>query len=266
MVIQFLCARYPNQFSVTKNSHQKGEFCFHNDILSTVTDLSTTSPLKFLAENVPEDFALMLRDPETGKYRLRAGIICSAIGWNLGQKMDRALSGIHEPVPDYKEKMEMSMDRWFAKMGSESGIQRGSWSWERGEMLYWSPDAGDVPRCPDQASEEEVEEEEAVHLRIDWQTLRRLPLTGAIVFNFKALFTPLSELAKEPCIPALALMVLTKGKDYVLEYKGVNRTRRVVKRALEKYSRIQVEKGMVSKDWEVGTLDETPFYKGWEKC
>lgn len=32
-----------------------------------------------------------------------------------------------------------------------------------------------------------------IHLRVDWQTLRRLPLSGCIVFNFKALFTPVEE-------------------------------------------------------------------------
>lgn len=35
-----------------------------------------------------------------------------------------------------------------------------------------------------------------VHLRVDWQTLRRLPLSGAIIFNFKALFTPLEQFRK----------------------------------------------------------------------
>ena len=32
-----------------------------------------------------------------------------------------------------------------------------------------------------------------IHLRVDWQTLRRLPLSGAIIFNFKALFTPVED-------------------------------------------------------------------------
>lgn len=35
-----------------------------------------------------------------------------------------------------------------------------------------------------------------IHLRVDWQTLRRLPLSGAIIFNFKALFTPVEEFSE----------------------------------------------------------------------
>lgn len=63
-------------------------------------------------ENVPEDFAIMMRDHETGYYYLRAGAICSALGWNLATKMGLQLHEIHGPIPDYKEKLQFSMDRY----------------------------------------------------------------------------------------------------------------------------------------------------------
>jgi Protein of unknown function (DUF3445) len=267
MVIQFLCARYPLQFQLKRTDD--GRHVFHNNILRTSVDVTSTTSLEFLANNVPEDFVLMLRDPDTGKYRLRAGIICSAIGWNLGEKLDQELSDIHEHVPDYKAKMEKSMDRWFAKLSTEGAIQRGSWGWERGQMLYWSPEAGPVPGfdpCEAEHDENmsEEEEEAQVCLRIDWQTARRLPLTGAIAFNFKALFTPLPDIIKEPFVPALALKVLTDGKEHILKYKGVSRTSRVVKRALKRFAMEQVKMGMVPADWEVSTLNEAPFYPDWK--
>ena len=104
MVIQFLCARYPRQFSLDGRT-------FVNGIRGKSFDLDGGDPLMFLLENVPEDFAIMLRDPETGSYRFRAGVICASTGWSLGTKIGLGLPGIHSPVPDYKEKMEMSMDR-----------------------------------------------------------------------------------------------------------------------------------------------------------
>ena len=104
MVIQFLCARYPRQFSLEGKS-------FVNGLRGKTYELDDTDPLMFLLENVPEDFAVMLRDPETGSYRFRAGVICASTGWSLGTKIGLGLPGIHGPVPDYKEKMEMSMDR-----------------------------------------------------------------------------------------------------------------------------------------------------------
>lgn len=112
MAVQFLCARYPTQFQlVTEGKGKKKENVLVNGILGTRHNLSRKDPLHVLLDNVPEDFGLMLRDDKTGRYFFRAGIICSAVGWSLGQKIGMGLSGIHGPVPDYKEKMEFSMDR-----------------------------------------------------------------------------------------------------------------------------------------------------------
>ncbi|EEB99154.1 hypothetical protein MPER_01219, partial [Moniliophthora perniciosa FA553] len=106
MVIQFLCARYPNQFQFNQHT---GEF--RNHILGTISNVRDVNPLFFLNDNVPEDFLITQADPKTGLYTLRAGISCSAVGWNMGTKIGKPLHEIHSPVPDYKEKMQFSMDR-----------------------------------------------------------------------------------------------------------------------------------------------------------
>lgn len=103
------------------------------------------------------------------------------------------------------------------------------------------------------------------HLRVDWQTLRRLPLSGAIVFNFKALFTPVESFREEPFVPALILKVLNEGKRSLMEYKNTWHVEHVVKSALEQYAKEQVDKGWVAKDWEVRTLEESPWFPGWEE-
>ena len=107
MSVQFLCARYPHYFVLDEKS-----MLLHNAILGTKTELKTTPPLHVLLDNVPEDFGIMLRDEKTGRYRLRAGVICSALGWDIGTKINLQLDEIHAPVPDYREKMQFSMDRY----------------------------------------------------------------------------------------------------------------------------------------------------------
>lgn len=106
MVLQFLCARYPQHFELEKEN-----MVFHNHILNSQTDLKAIAPLNVIMDNCPEDFAIMLRDPENGFYVFRAGVICSSLGWSLGSKINKRLHQIHEPIPDYKEKMQFSMDR-----------------------------------------------------------------------------------------------------------------------------------------------------------
>jgi hypothetical protein len=103
------------------------------------------------------------------------------------------------------------------------------------------------------------------HLRVDWQTLRRLPLSGAVIFNFKALFTPVTDFRDEPYMPSLILKILNEGKESLMKYKNTWHVEHVVKPALEEWCREQVEKGWVKEGWEVETLVESPFFPGWEE-
>ncbi|CAG7562727.1 unnamed protein product [Fusarium equiseti] len=255
MVIQFICARYPQAFEL----HGR---VFVNHILGVKQDLGQIEPLLFLLNHVPEDFALTLRDPSTGRYCFRAGVICSSVGWKLSEKIGLGLPEIHAPVPDYKEKMEFSMDRFFTKMPTNSPIQRGSWGLEMHQPLFIP---SEDPEFQTRLHQSPTLAERDVHLRVDWQTLRRLPLSGAIVFNFKALFTPMSEFRDEPYIPALVLKVLEEGKENIMRYKGTWHVEHVAKPALRRWAREQVGSGLVEEDWKVGTLDENPFFPGWER-
>lgn len=255
MSLQFVCARYPQCFQLDLST-----MTFHNRILDTTTDLKATEPLHVLLQNIPEDFACMLRDPETGIYSFRAGVICSSLGWNVGSKIGLKLHEIHAPIPDYKEKMQFSMDRYFAKKPTDKPIQRGSWGLEIDEPLFMPP--GD-PHEKLREMQDPTHSVDRCHLRVDWQTLRRLPLSGAVVFNFKALFTPVSEFRDEPYVPSLLLKVLREGKQSLMEYKSTWHTEHVVIPAMEKFEREQIEKGLIDGEWEPHTLDESPFFPGW---
>lgn len=105
-VLQYLCIRYPRCFALDNS-----KTVFFNHLLKRTTDLTSGHPLHVLFDNVPEDFAIMMRDDNDGKYYLRAGFICSSIGWTFGTHFNRQLQAIHTEVNDYAEKMAKSMDR-----------------------------------------------------------------------------------------------------------------------------------------------------------
>ncbi|KAF3395803.1 hypothetical protein F1880_007087 [Penicillium rolfsii] len=256
MVLQFVCTRYPQHFELVDNR------ILHNRILGTEQDIRAKPPLEVLLDNVPEDFALMLRDDQTGYYFLRAAVICSALGWNVGSKIGKQLHQIHEPIPDYKEKMQFSMDRFFTKMPTEKPIQRGSWGLEVGEPLYMPP--GDPHEALRKLQDPDLRLDDC-NLRVDWQTLRRLPLSASIVFNFKAVFTPITEFRDEPGIPALVSKILKEGKKNLMDYKGVFHVQHVILPKLEDWAKEQEDRGLVPKGWEVATLDDSPWFRGWEE-
>ncbi|KAL8946517.1 MAG: hypothetical protein Q9222_007103, partial [Ikaeria aurantiellina] len=247
MALQFLCARYPHYFWLSY-SNDKGHV-FHNGILHNETIIKDMHPLHVLLENVPEDFAVMIRNPDDGYYYFRAGLLCSSLGWNVSTKLGMQLKQIHEPIPDYKEKMEFSMDRYFSKMPSSRPIQRGSWGLEVDTPLFMPP--GDPHEAyRDYQMDPAQLTLSRVHLRVDWQTLRRLPLSGAIIFNFKALFTPIEDFRKyalypdprhpnEPHIPALLHHILLNAKPAIMKYKNTWHVEHVALPALSRWKEEQ---------------------------
>ncbi|KKA19840.1 hypothetical protein T310_6164 [Rasamsonia emersonii CBS 393.64] len=256
MVLQFICARYPKYFSLTDNR------ILTNRILGTEQDIRSKHPLEILMDNVPEDFAIMMRDDKTGYYFFRAGVICSSLGWNVGMKIGLPLHEIHKPIPDYKEKMQFSMDRFFVKMPADKPIQRGSWGLEVEQPLYMPPgDPHELHRLSQNPNLRLTD----CYLRVDWQTLRRLPLSAGVVFNFKALFTPVTEFRDEPKVPALLAKILKEGKRNLMEYKNTWHVEHVVLPKLEEWAKEQEDKGVVEKNWEVSTLEEDPWFRGWEE-
>lgn len=113
MTLQFLVARYPQYFSLAYTTNlASAPDLFINKILGREFHIRKMDPLIVILENVPEDFAVTMQDADTGLYGLRAGVICSSLGWNLGMKLGMTLAEIHAPVPDYKEKLKFSIDRY----------------------------------------------------------------------------------------------------------------------------------------------------------
>ncbi|CAP65706.1 uncharacterized protein PODANS_7_880 [Podospora anserina S mat+] len=266
MLIQFLCRRYPCHFHLSNDNT-----LFHNLLLETVTDLTSTPPLKVIFQNIPEDYAIMLRNEEDGLYYLRAASVCSSVGWHIAQHKDQPMKKIHTHVPD-ADKMQFSLDRWFAKLPTDKPVMRASWSIEDWQAMFSSPGVGAFQgenekkwsrsAFADRPAELTVKE---LKLRCDAQTLRRLPVSGAVVFNFKAIFTPLEELRDEPFVPALLHKVLSEGKENLIDYKSDRNVKNVALEALKGWADEQVKEGVVPGDWDVSTLEQSPFYPGWEE-
>lgn len=92
-----------------------------------------------------------------------------------------------------------------------------------------------------------------------------------MVFNFKALFTPVPEFRDEPYIPALLLKILKEGKKNLMEYKNTWHVEHVCVPELEQYAKEQAANGLVKPEnegeaeWHVATLAESPYFPSWEE-
>ncbi|KAK8118062.1 uncharacterized protein PG998_006343 [Apiospora kogelbergensis] len=256
MVVQFLCHKYPHYFQL-EDSNTK----LRNQLLETTTDLVALHPLEVLFCNVPEDYAVMCRNETDGLYYLRSAMICSSVGWNIGLHKNKVLRAIHDNVPQWEEKMAFSVDRWFTKLPTDQPVQRGSWGIEDWEAFF-APNG--TPRSAFAGGNESACTVEDLQLRCDWQTLRRLPVSGAVIFNFKAVFNKLTDLRREPYVPALLHRVVAAGPRDLIGYKMERHVEALAKDCLAEWAAEQVADGLVPKDWDVGTLEQHPYFPGWK--
>ena len=174
-------------------------------------------PLELVGRLVQEDLLIMGRDVATGAYRLTAACLCFPTRWRLAEKVGRSLLAIHAPVPGYKAHLGAPMDRLFERLNVEKPMWRLNWSVLDSPALFQPTappqPAGAPPITPENAGER-------LWLRMERQTLRRLPHSGDILFTVRIYTHPLAEVAAQPGRAARLASALRGLDDAMRLYKS----------------------------------------------
>lgn len=141
----YLPVRYPSIFKPYKgkgSSPTMVQNVVTGQILPmTMADsMSLRVALETITKNVDEDFFILLPQKQ-GKssedvYVLEAYAACFPSGFKPKEKIGKKLADIHGPVPGYKEKLQKSMDRYFARLEVGSFVKRVNWSLTVDEELF----------------------------------------------------------------------------------------------------------------------------------
>lgn len=188
--------------------------------------LDVRDPLLALGCLVQEDL-LLLEQAEDGSYYLRAGHLCFPLHWKLADKIGRTVGHIHDPVPRSDERLASPLQRLFQTLEPERPVWRANWT------LTSTPELCRPDRSDHLAHLDEERVGRALWLRVERQTLRRLPRTRAVLFTVKTYVTPLEEIAREPDIAAAIAARLREMPDAVAAYKGLSAIREPVLRWLD---------------------------------
>lgn len=186
----------PNGEEVTRGSHPE-------------------APLRTAARLVQEDLCLMLRDARG--WRLGAASLCFPSHWSLLDKFGRTLDEIHKPVPGYAGEMASRVARIFDHLKAEAPVWRLNWSLHDEARLY-QPGPSDHPRFGGLSGEGIWAR---AYLRVERQTLRRLPGSGAVLFTIKTYMDPLSRLRQDAGLVSALVAALEGYDDAQLAYKGL---------------------------------------------
>lgn len=184
------------------------------------------------ARVVQEDLVLMRKGE--GGYRLAAAALCFPSAWSLREKFGQTLDGVHAHVPGYAGTMGTRMNRIFENLKVDAPVWRMNWSLYADDELH-HPESKETPR--DWFSGHDGL---AAFVRIERQTLRRLPVSGDIVFTIRIHVDPVDAFRRHPEGAALAeglrQQILALNGDE-LRYKALHEDRERIATRLDELAR-----------------------------
>jgi hypothetical protein len=152
-------------------------------------DLGTPAPALLVASRlVQEDICLMRRD-EAG-WRLAAAALAFPSFWRLGEKIGRPMDAIHAPVPGFAGRMDQMVTRIFDNLAPTQPVERFNWSLYDDARLHHPEPHPKTWRGADGRLDAA-----RVHVRVERQTLTRLPRSGDIAFTIRIHQGPAARLA-----------------------------------------------------------------------
>jgi len=179
---------------------------------------SALHPLDLAGRLVQEDLCLMQRQEGTETYCLVGASVCFPTRWRLAEKMGQTVEAIHAPVPGYDEQLAPTMDRFFRRLKVERPVWRINWSLMDDPALFQPTGHG---RQAYNAHITAQNAGETLWLRMERQTLRRLPRTGDILFTIRVLLRPLHALATRPEDAAALAATLRALPPAMQRYKSL---------------------------------------------
>lgn len=196
LIGEYLPARYPTLFT-------RDEKSFRNSVTGvTLPLLPPGDPivaLRSLGQTVEDDMFFLRETPEG--HQCIAFVCCCPSGFDPATKIGKLLKDIHEPVPSY-EKIGLSMERYFSRLEIGKGASRVNWSVTTNPELFNV--SGNHVNKGDEVKENMDIDIERAWVRMELQTLTRMPKTRAILFSFKTYLYPVKDIKAEGLGPELA--------------------------------------------------------------
>ena len=158
-----------------------------------ITYVDGPLPLKNASLMVQEDLVLML--PKGEEYFLGAASLCAPSNWSLQEKFKSSLIGLHVHVPTYEKKIGSRVNSLFNNLPRERIFQRFNWSVYEDSKLFQP--ARSKSRIERSKTITEDNAGDRLFIRVERQTIRRLPETGAIVFTIRVHVNPLLSIKKD---------------------------------------------------------------------
>lgn len=145
--------------------------------------------------------------PEGGRWRVVSAVLCSPTYFSAANAIGATLAELHGPVPDRLgpeggQALALRAGRVFSNLAPDQVLERFNWTVQAGPERFTPSGVGVRARA---VAATPADAAGLVHLRVERQTIRRLPETGGLLFTIRVSLDPLTPiLANGPTRAAFA--------------------------------------------------------------
>ena len=230
LLIAYLPQRYPDWYTYHQQQHS---LTVHP--IGTTFDLQDpcwqARPLELCARILQEDLVLMRPGPtldnnhkqqklysKEGYYMAAAAVQFSFE--DLPPKLGQPLEFIHAPVPGYEKHLRRTMNLLFSNLKADQPpMWRTTWDIHPTGILDHVKTK--TYQHVDYETASQVRSSK-LHLKVEYQTIRRLPRSHYLLFTIKTMMDPLRSLEAVSPTAAACLAASIKGRSPAMQtYKGL---------------------------------------------
>lgn len=227
LLLPNMARHYPQHFTLHTDGN---DWYWENRLLGTAQRLTLGDqdslplpPLDWLGQQMQEDLLIMAEDAARGTP-LISGHLCFAAGWCLDDKLGQSFLAIHDPVPLFAERIGRSADLLMQRLKPGHPVARLNWSMSVSPTLNHAPAVLHLRRDA-AVGVDPANAGARCYLRVERQTLSRLPKTRGVLFTIHTYVTPIAVVISDDpqaCAQRIA-GVLRTMPEALRQYKGIDR-------------------------------------------
>ncbi|MGB3494645.1 MAG: DUF3445 domain-containing protein [Elainellaceae cyanobacterium] len=210
LIVEHLLTYFPGRYeksdqAITLNLDQHWSFAAFD-----------SAPLDLAARLVQEDLCILL--PGATGYELAAASVCFPLRWNLPEKLGQPLGHIHQHVPTYGDRLERPVDNVFSRLRDGYPGLRFNWTIVDSPELFLNQEKSITQFAPEITA---TNAGQKLWLRVERQTICRLPMSGGVLFTIRTYVYPLERVVQEPAVASGLATAVTQLMPEMQKYKNL---------------------------------------------
>jgi hypothetical protein len=209
LIVAALTAHHPDWFS-------RAGTVLCNHLIGETRNIRSADPLELAGLLVQEDLCLIQNSGEGPVFT--AASLCFPSRWRLLDKIGKPLAAVHGPVPLYADRLAGPVDRFMRNLKPLHIVSRLNWSLLDDSAVFQPSGKWRVESSTDITAENAGCR---IFLRVERQTLRRLPVTEAVLFGIRVHVYPLDKVIDRPDRAAALANAVRALPEEIQHYKSL---------------------------------------------